>query len=299
MNGVEQQRFGAKERVVVRDAIGHAEETYPVGTYSPRRGFHVDRVGDTVHVTARLEVSGEDASPEQARILEERIRRHWNRQFPDAASVVTDVTVTYRPPGSVAAADASQIVMEKTAGASQVSNMRDTMYLNTSEPNATEAAPHEFGHLAGLGDRYTEPVLSRFSGIFVGPRWGYQADAGYEGNLMAGGAGPISSQNVRDFARENAPTPFSTDNQVRDWMERHDADDMAVIATTTKVRMVNSLMDGWISDQDVTAIESICATARPGRRACRPPSTRCPDDHRSVHRCPGRRVDDAVTVEAA
>jgi hypothetical protein len=159
-------------------------------------------------------------------------------------------------------------MMEKIDRDSHYYPLDGSVHLNTGKPNAVDAAAHEFGHQMGLDDRYSEPFLSNIGDTLVGmQRWGIKDHAGYEDNIMAHGNALASGQNVRDLARENAPTALSTDDQVRDWVSRSNAADMVVVATATKVRMVDSLMDGWISDQDVAALESICATARPGDQA--------------------------------
>jgi uncharacterized protein YukE len=266
VNGVE-HRFSRDDHIVVRDGLGHGtSDQFSVAGYSPSPGINVDRTGSAVHVTAKLEVSGEDASPEKAAEIEEKIRTSWNRRFPDGTSVVTDVKVTFRPPGVPAAPDATQIVMAKIPGASHVDE-NNTMHLNTVKPDATNAVPHEFGHQIGLKDRYYEPILSKVRNHYYGTeRYGTATDPGYEKNIMGDG-GPVSGQNLRDLASENPPSYSTSDDQIRDWVSRGSTNQLATLATTTKINMINTLMDGLISDQDVTAIESICRTARSGDQA--------------------------------
>jgi uncharacterized protein YukE len=263
VNGVEQQRFGREVNVVLRD--GSNSDGFTVGSYSPSPGIHVDRTGDSVRVTARLELYGQDASPERAKEIEDKIRAAWNGRFGDGTTIATDVQVTYRQPGTPASPDATQIEMAPTTRPSHVTLSTGEMTLNTNEPNATNAAPHEFGHQIGLRDRYQESLLSELKGMVGGQRETHH-EPGYQGNIMSD-LGPVQGKNVRDLADENIPTVFSDDDQVRDWVSRSDPAEVATVATATKVRMVDSLMDGWISNDDVTAIESICRTARAGDQA--------------------------------
>jgi hypothetical protein len=73
--------------------------------------------------------------------------------------------------------------------------------------------------------------------------------------------------NLRDLSLENKPTDYTDDDQVRDWVTRSDRADLAALATPTKVKLVNTLTDGWIADQDLSAVEAICRTARPGAQS--------------------------------
>lgn len=266
VNGVE-HRFGSEVAVAVRDGLGIADPL-PVAGYSPSPGVQVDRNGDQVHVTARLELSGVGASAEKAREIEERIEREWNTRFPDGSSVVTDVRVTYRPPGQAEAPDATQIEMAHLGGrATHVVRATGTMVLNVDDPNVMQAVHHEFGHQIGLGDRYTEPYLSNVSNHMFGTeRWGFGVQPGYEHNVMDDN-GAVSSQNLRDIPAENAPSVSTDDDQVRDWLSRRGAAELPGLATSAKIRMVGTLMDGWMSDADVAALEQICRTARPGEQA--------------------------------
>jgi hypothetical protein len=263
VNGVEQQRFGREVNVVLRD--GSNSDGLTVGSYSPSPGIHVDRTGDSVRVSARLELYGDDASPEKAKEIEDKIRAAWNGRFGDGTTIATGVQVDYRQPGAPASPDATGIEMTRTTGPSHVNGFTNEMTLNTNERDVTNAAPHEFGHQIGLRDRYQESIVSKVSGMFGGDREA-SPEPGYQGNIMSD-LGPVQGKNVRDLADENIPTVFSNDDQVRDWVSRSDAAEVATVATATKVRMVNSLMDGWISNDDVSAIESICRTARAGDQA--------------------------------
>lgn len=51
---------------------------------------------------------------------------------------------------------------------------------------------------------------------------------------------------------------FNDDNQIRDWVGNQDLSSMGRQPVAEKIRMINVLMNGWISDDDVEAIERIC-----------------------------------------
>lgn len=50
------------------------------------------------------------------------------------------------------------------------------------------------------------------------------------------------------------------DDQVRNWVNTHSAGDIAALPTAQKLLAINTLMSGWISDEDVAAIAKICGS---------------------------------------
>jgi hypothetical protein len=57
---------------------------------------------------------------------------------------------------------------------------------------------------------------------------------------------------------------LKSDSEIRDWIGSHDGAIILGIPTSEKVRLVNRLLDGWVSDDDITAIEKIVANASAG-----------------------------------
>ena len=267
INGVE-QRFGKDANVVVRDGLGLAANQPPVASYSPSPGIHVDRVGDQIRVTARLELSGDGASEAKALEIEQRIRDEWTGRFPDGSSIATDVQVAFRPPGQAESPDATQILLAHIGKrATHVEGDTNRMVLNLDGQDMMKAVHHEFGHQIGLRDRYTEPLISKLGNHwFEWDRWGFGVEPGYEHNVMNNNE-HVGAQNLHDLGAENTPTQSTDDDQIREWASRRGEADLPGLATNTKIRMVGTLMDGWISDEDVTALEVICRTARPGEQA--------------------------------
>lgn len=176
--------------------------------------------------------------------------------------MICNITVVYRGKGSKAG-NATQIEAEKIAGPSHVSLGLHglSMTLNANEADAFTWTPaHEFGHIIGLNDRYSEGIVSSVKSMFGGTR-AATVEAGYQGNIMAESGGTVVSKNIKDLAEENEPSPYwiNDDNQVRDWVNGHSIDEVAKLSTASKLKAIQALMPGWISDDDVNAIARICS----------------------------------------
>lgn len=51
---------------------------------------------------------------------------------------------------------------------------------------------------------------------------------------------------------------FTSDSDIRDWVTDHATETIAEVGTDLKLRMINRLLDGWVSDDDLDAVEKIC-----------------------------------------
>lgn len=102
--------------------------------------------------------------------------------------------------------------------------------------------------------------MSSLRGLFGGIRI-TASDPGYEHNLLAVHGGVIESKNVSDMAEENAPSPYwlNDDDQVRDWVNAHSTVEIGMLATPYKLKMIQTLMSGWVSD-DLNAIIRVCGS---------------------------------------
>ena len=61
---------------------------------------------------------------------------------------------------------------------------------------------------------------------------------------------------------------LTSDSDIRNWLDRVSASVVRSLTTQEKIRMINRLLDGWISNADVKGIEKICSNvASPGERA--------------------------------
>ncbi|UWZ81738.1 eCIS core domain-containing protein [Occallatibacter riparius] len=61
------------------------------------------------------------------------------------------------------------------------------------------------------------------------------------------------------YLDQDVPTRHLTsDSDIRTWVAAHTTADFQKIATAEKARLLNRLLEGWISDEDIAAFESIC-----------------------------------------
>ncbi len=236
----------------------------PVARFSPAPGIFIDRTEKSVSISGAMELYGPEANAARALSIEQSINKTWNASFPDGYTVKCNITVRYRD-ASTAAGNATQIEAAMISGPSHVTDIPGldrSMTLNASESDAFTWTPaHEFGHILGLKDRYSESITSKISGQFGGTRQS-TVDPNYQGNLMAVVGGVLESKNVGDLATENAPSPYwiNDDDSVRDWVNAHSSIEIGKLSTKNKLAMIHTLMEGWISDDDVDAMGRICAS---------------------------------------
>jgi hypothetical protein len=80
------------------------------------------------------------------------------------------------------------------------------MALDLDTPGALDwTVAHEFGHLMGLDDHYSESFLSQLRGAFGGERSGSTPDPGYESNIMGVRRGDVEPINVQALIQRYAP----------------------------------------------------------------------------------------------
>jgi hypothetical protein len=160
-------------------------DVLPMGRFSPAKGLWVDRTEKSITITGNMELYGDEASVLNAAIIQNAIRTTWTTTFPDGYTSTCTVTVTYRGPGT-SEGQAAQIEACKMSGPSNVKIYAGRkMTLNADAADVyTWVAAHEFGHVIGLEDKYSESIWSSIKGSFGGTRK-CVVYAGYEGNLMA------------------------------------------------------------------------------------------------------------------
>ena len=197
--------------------------TLPIGRFSPAPGLWVDRTESSIIITGAMEVYGPQATAVIATIIQQTINSTWTQIFPDGYSISTNIRVSYRGTGSRASPNTAQIEIVNISGPSHVNNMpgmEREMTLNAGSPNVfTWVAAHEFGHVIGMDDRYSESIFSKVGGRFGCTRTN-TIQSGYDGNIMGVHQGSLSSQNLADLASENEPSPYwiNDDDQVRNWI---------------------------------------------------------------------------------
>ncbi len=235
------------------------EEVMPFGRFSPAKGLWVDRTDKSIQITGQMELYGAEATAARAAIIQTTINNTWTKHFPDGYSVTCQITVRLR--GTGINTPAAEIETDKISGPSNVNlAFGRKMTLNAKEANAfTWTAAHEFGHVLGLEDKYSESIWSTISGKFGGSRTN-TIHPGYERNLMGQNGGFLGSKNIADLASENEPSPYwmNGDDHVRDWVSMRTPAEIRSLSTVIKLRAIKKLMSGWISDDDVKTIEKLC-----------------------------------------
>jgi hypothetical protein len=243
-----------------------ADSSLPVGRFSPATGITVDRSGTSVSIFGQMELSGAEATAARAAQIQDSINRIWTHTFKDGYEISCRIAVRYRGPGTSAGA-ATQITAEKIAGPSNVSADLlgpRKMTLNASESDAfTWVCAHEFGHILGLEDRYSETIMSKITSSWGRART-TSIQPGWDGNIMAARGGALESKNIVSIAAENEPSAFwiNDDDYVRNWVGAHSLADIARLSAADKLRAIWILQGGWISGEDLDAMGKICASVK-------------------------------------
>ncbi len=98
------------------------------------------------------------------------------------------------------------------------------------------------------------------------PQHIHQINWGRTGLAALNGEAPMKRRFL--FSKDNEElldfTPSSNwiddDDEVRNWVNTHAVTEIRALSTAQKVKAIDTLMSGWISDEDVAAIASICAS---------------------------------------
>jgi hypothetical protein len=167
-------------------------------------GISVSWNGNSMAITGHLEISGPAATAAIAAQIQSTINSHWNQNFADGYSVSCNVDVTYRAPDVAEDGSRTQINIVNGSGYSYVSNRwllgARYMSLNIAEADLNWTPAHEFGHLIGIPDHYSEGIVSKVSGFFGGKR-STTKDAGWEGNIMTETGGKVESKNIAEWLK--------------------------------------------------------------------------------------------------
>jgi len=173
-------------------------------TYNPNPGINVSLSGHAVTITAEIEIYGTGASPVVASQIKTTIENYWNAAFSDGYSVSTHVNVTVQGPSPDTSKTRIDVRNERG-----VTNVAPTYwiagsnymqyYLLSSDINWTPA--HEFGHLLGLPDHYSESFFSTIKGMIDPNLRTSTEEAGWEGNIMAADHGVFERKNIEELIR--------------------------------------------------------------------------------------------------
>jgi len=170
------------------------------GTKKIGPGITMRWKGKKVTINANLEIYGPNGSATNATAIEGDIRSHWNKKFADGYEIKTNISVQARATGAGAAANKTLIWVGPMTGPSNVKRgwVVGARYMSLDKNDLVWVPAHEFGHLLGLADRYSESVFSKIKGKF-----GYKrvntVQPGWAGNIMAVHGGTLESKNVKNL----------------------------------------------------------------------------------------------------
>jgi len=231
--------------------------------FSPAPGITVDIAASSITISGRAETWGPQSTRERAATIQGTINRIWTASFTNGFRSSCSITVTHR--GLAPASEALQIEIVPIAGPSSTDQARvygtPSIRLNSNGQDVYSwVVAHEFGHLLGMDDRYSETVVSQLCSGFGCTR-NTTIDRGYAGLLMAAHNGAMDTRTLDDLAAETAPAPWwiNDDDQTRDWVMNATSAAISALPGRQMVQAIRVLMGYWISDEDVAAIERICA----------------------------------------
>ena len=141
----------------------------PYGSKRIGRGITMNWSGNSIVLTADLEVSGAAATATIANQIKQTIENIWNAGFYDSYYVSCTVNLRFRSTGSEDS-NRSQIYVTNDNSATNVSTFSTLYYsrmnyhINSSSV-ITWTPAHEFGHMLGLDDHYDEGTWSRIRDI--------------------------------------------------------------------------------------------------------------------------------------
>jgi LysM repeat protein len=235
-----------------------------VGSWVADGSLVIDRTDKEVHVSGSMEGYGDGATRTNVATAEATVRKYWNQSFTGGYKVVCNVNINLRAPGASSSND-TKIDIDAGSGVAYVSGLTNNMTLYLKNENGTPsndltwAVAHEFGHVIGLDDKYTEGFFSKVMAIIGKDSKRKTAIVpGYQGNIMAQSYGNLESKNIADIDKDNSPYFYQKDDRIRLWVSRHSKEKIAKLNAATKIKMIETLLDGFISEEDLDAIASIC-----------------------------------------
>jgi len=229
----------------------------PVGRFSPSHGLTVNHSPKLIQISGSMEVYGPGATPALTRQLQKAINSFWTKTFSNGQRITCSVTLVYKAPGKQSWFKSTSIELSHFPAPSYVRPgiWARQMKLNASDPNIDWAVAHEFGHILGLEDKYSESISSRLSGLMGGARNAPPVQ-GYRGNVMAQDSGKLWKRNLADLVSETAPFSVYEDDQIRDWISSN-PNSVKNLDTATKLAILRNLSQGVISEADLVAVEAV------------------------------------------
>jgi len=177
--------------------------TVSITTYNPGPGINLSLSGHAISISANLEVYGNGATLARANQIKATIERIWNASFSDGYSVTTTVNIQVRGASEDSGRTQINIIlgggMDVTSPRYWIAGSNYISYYTDSDINWVPA--HEFGHLLGLDDRYSEGFFSKLGGLLFNSTRTNTVNPGWEGNLMAVSGGVLEKKNLEDLIR--------------------------------------------------------------------------------------------------
>ena len=172
------------------------------GSVTMGPGITVSWNGNSMSIVAHMEVYGPSATAEIAQQIQDTINRVWNQSFPDGYSVSCQADVTYRAENAAEDSNRTQIHVIREPGVTNVSHSwligERYMTFNLFDAKIDWTPAHEFAHLIGLPDHYSEGIVSKIRGRFGGRREA-TIDEGWQGNIMGQFDGVLESKNIQEW----------------------------------------------------------------------------------------------------
>jgi Domain of unknown function (DUF4157) len=160
----------------------------------------------SVTIAARLQLFGPNASEEIAEAMKREVESFWTTSFPDGSQVHTAVNVSRRDDAAPPDPDAIQVRVISAPIRSFVKDTAGGVEMTYTVSSGPGTVSHEFAHLLGLDDRYSETWRSVVSDITFGAVAGATApDPGYEANVLGIAGGVLESTNIRDLLIRHGP----------------------------------------------------------------------------------------------
>lgn len=180
----------------------------PYGALQIGKGIRMSWLENHISITAKLEVSGKDATAELASRMKQTIELAWNAIFDDSYIITCRVDMLFRR-GSTEDSTRNQIYVlnknEITATfAYPLYNSYINYYLTDARLEWTPA--HEFGHMLGFADRYMEDY-SRIIRHTNNISRSTSAERGWEGNIMSTFWGVVEKKNIQALFAMYATEP--------------------------------------------------------------------------------------------
>ncbi|HEX5168485.1 MAG TPA: DUF4157 domain-containing protein [Cyclobacteriaceae bacterium] len=199
-----QQGHAAQSKVIQRAAFVCDEyQTSYRSSYNPGPGIAITLSGNAFVINANMEVYGPGATAAIASQMQSTISRVWNASFSNGYSVTSNISITAR--GATADSSRTGIYVLNAEGMTRVmpsywvvGSNEVRYFVGSPDTDINWTPAHEFGHLIGLPDHYSESILSRVGGLFGGTRT-TTVDTGWEGNIMGSHGGVLESKNLEEL----------------------------------------------------------------------------------------------------